>query len=701
MPPSQRIDSLIARTAVEVLADLPEGEGLHKDTVWERIKQRHPSVEDDWATQGRAASGPVIFLQWRSSGMVNAGWLRKDGNGTWYVTGAGRAALRSHPDPDSWLAELHRRYQTWHGNRSSFELAESLLSALPEGTWVQADELASRVNVPADLLAQRLYATRPEGWHRVLDANGTPPAEAHLTEDERRLVEALLEADGTTGPGGQAPRHRRLTEADLAQHLTDTNAEADTDDTPNRRAWLVRGSSVQGENLVRSLWLPEGVCSLPASRLREVPAGSAREEIAPAVDEGYAHAGSAERDKLTREYHAFLTRMRTGDIVLTNDGADVYIGVIDGPPGYTASSGGKANLQRTVAWHNTGDPLDYVEDLPEAAANRLTNPDATVIDLTEFLGDLEKQLGEEPEQPVTERDFVLPDADTELAEALLFDQGWLQECVDLLRDRPQLIFYGPPGTGKTYVAQELAKHLTGGKPENTQLVQFHPAYSYEDFFEGYRPRQDPDGHGMSFELTPGPLRTLADAARKHPGEPFVLIIDEINRGNLAKIFGELYFLLEYRSKSVNLLYGSDQGDGFTLPKNIVVLATMNTADRSIALVDAAMRRRFWFMELHPSTWPTDALLARWLARHGLPDDAARLLAELNNRITDRDFRIGPSYLMRESVHTHPRGLERVWRHQILPLLEEHHYGDGLDIEELYGLAALRRYLGLNDSTAPA
>lgn len=92
---------------------------------------------------------------------------------------------------------------------------------------------------------------------------------------------------------------------------------------------------------------------------------------------------------------------------------------------------------------------------PKRAANRLTNPDAVLIDLTEFVGDLEGWLGE----------------------VLLLDQDWLQECVDLLRDRPQLIFCGPPGTGKAYVAQELAKHLTGGKPENTQLVQFHPSYS--------------------------------------------------------------------------------------------------------------------------------------------------------------------------------------------------------------------------------
>jgi 5-methylcytosine-specific restriction protein B len=185
---------------------------------------------------------------------------------------------------------------------------------------------------------------------------------------------------------------------------------------------------------------------------------------------------------------------------------------------------------------------------------------------------------------------------------------------------------------------------------------------------------------VAFTLKPGPLRRLVDAAREHREEPHVLIIDEINRGNLAKIFGELYFLLEYRGEAIDLLYSSDAETGadqaFTLPKNLIILGTMNTADRSIALVDAAMRRRFSFVELHPSVAPTSLVLRGWLEREGLPDEAARLLDELNARIEDHDFKIGPSYLMRPSIYASAGGFERVWRTQILPLLEEHHYGDG-------------------------
>ncbi|SCC63811.1 MULTISPECIES: McrB family protein [Rhodococcus] len=139
---------------------------------------------------------------------------------------------------------------------------------------------------------------------------------------------------------------------------------------------------------------------------------------------------------------------------------------------------------------------------------------------------------------------------------------------DLLRDRPQLIFYGPPGTGKTYIAKTLARHLAG--PDNVTIVQFHPAYSYEDFFEGFRPTPRSDGQ-VGFELKPGPMRRLTDRARKHPDQLFVLVVDEINRGNLAKIFGELYFLLEYRDEAIDLMYSTDKVESFTLPRNVVII----------------------------------------------------------------------------------------------------------------------------------
>ena len=164
---------------------------------------------------------------------------------------------------------------------------------------------------------------------------------------------------------------------------------------------------------------------------------------------------------------------------------------------------------------------------------------------------------------------------------------------------------------------------------------------------------------------------MVTQATEHPEKPYFLIIDEINRANLAKVFGELYFLLEYRDSGVELLY-SDEAD-FTLPANVYIVGTMNTADRSIALIDAAMRRRFAFIALHPDEEPTASILPRWLNKKALPPTATALLARLNDEIGDRDFKIGPSYFMKDRVQS-KASLERVWRSSIVPLLEEHHYG---------------------------
>ena len=174
------------------------------------------------------------------------------------------------------------------------------------------------------------------------------------------------------------------------------------------------------------------------------------------------------------------------------------------------------------------------------------------------------------------------------------------------------------------------------------------------------------------------------------GRAYVLIIDEMNRGNLAKVFGELYFLLEYRHETVRLQYRP--GEPFRLPLNLFVIGTMNTADRSIALVDAAIRRRFPFYELHPGQEPVKSVLARFVRDRGIADDRVQLLHALNEAIgiDGRDLHIGPSYLMRKEVGD-DGGLERVWRFDILPLLEEHFYGqcDSHQVRSLYGLDALR------------
>ena len=270
----------------------------------------------------------------------------------------------------------------------------------------------------------------------------------------------------------------------------------------------------------------------------------------------------------------------------------------------------------------------------------------------------------------------------ELSDELLIDADHLRRIQRLLDDKRQVILQGPPGTGKTYVAQKLAACLAG-TPERVRLVQFHPSYAYEDFVQGFRPMLVNERPG--FELRDGPLLDMAKRAREDPGGKHFLVIDEINRGNLAKVFGELYFLLEYRDREMQLQYSDTQ---FALPENLYVIGTMNTADRSIALVDLALRRRFHFVEFHPGKPPVEGLLRRWLERN-VPRMVwvADVVERANRELNDRQAAIGPSYFMKDGLDEEMVAL--IWEHNVLPYIEEHLYGEHERLAA-FELDALRR-----------
>jgi 5-methylcytosine-specific restriction protein B len=200
---------------------------------------------------------------------------------------------------------------------------------------------------------------------------------------------------------------------------------------------------------------------------------------------------------------------------------------------------------------------------------------------------------------------------------------------------------------------------------------------------------------LRYELVQGPLALLAERAAASPGLPHVLIIDEINRANLPRVFGELLFLLEYRDEAVKTLYRPEEA--FELPKNLYFIGTMNTADRSIALVDAALRRRFHFIPFFPNESPIAGLLARWLERHDpshayVADLVDMVNQELRERLGGPHLQIGPSHFMVNDLDM--AKLERVWNYSIFPFIEEQLFGEWSEIEEYRFKAVWSRFEAL-------
>jgi hypothetical protein len=239
------------------------------------------------------------------------------------------------------------------------------------------------------------------------------------------------------------------------------------------------------------------------------------------------------------------------------------------------------------------------------------------------------------------------------------------------------IFYGPPGTGKTYIVRKKSAEICGKsrddylylvKQGRIAFITFHQSYAYEDFVEGIRPVTD-DGK-VTYEIRWGIFREMCERAEGDPDNNYVLVIDEINRANISKVFGELITLLEPDKRlgqvneiRVTLPYS---GDTFGVPKNLYLIGTMNTADRSIALLDTALRRRFEFVEMMPEP-------------DILPNVAgvvlAAMLRSLNQRVEtlyDRDHTIGHAFFMHvDSLDE----LDAVFRRKVIPLLQEYFYED--------------------------
>jgi 5-methylcytosine-specific restriction protein B len=288
----------------------------------------------------------------------------------------------------------------------------------------------------------------------------------------------------------------------------------------------------------------------------------------------------------------------------------------------------------------------------------------------------------------------------------------LPEIHSGLQRRGQVVLYGPPGTGKTYAARRFAvwwllsragapeaswilgdrsalaerEHIlstarAGGDVPQLSMITFHPSYSYEDFVEGYKPRPTDGRGGLELELRDGIFKRICRAAASDP-RPYLLLIDEINRGNVPKIFGELITLLELDKRGVVRVLLPYSGQPFSIPPNVFIVGTMNTADRSIRLLDAALRRRFAFIELLP-----DPEVLQGAAVDRLALDA--FLLELNQRIlkyVGREKQIGHSFFLDREGKPITRSEDFVahFLSEVLPILQEYAFEDYALLGQLLG-----------------
>lgn len=370
----------------------------------------------------------------------------------------------------------------------------------------------------------------------------------------------------------------------------------------------------------------------------------------------------------------FANEIKVGDVIFVKKGMHKIIGkgIVTSDYIYDTSRSTYKHI-RKVDWQNKGEWEHPGQAVMKTLTNISAYPDYVQKLLALFAEDISEEVSEQKEikYPLYSKDDFLNE--------VYMDEDTYNTLTELLEAKYNVILQGAPGVGKTFAAKRLAYSIMGQKDTSrVAMVQFHQSYSYEDFIQGYRPSKD------GFELENGTFYKFCKEAEEDNERPYFFIIDEINRGNLSKILGELMMLIEKdkRGEKIKLLYSNEW---FTVPQNVRIIGMMNTADRSLALMDYALRRRFAFFDFAPA-FPSEGF-KNYLAEKNSPKLESLITAveSLNNTISADEslgdgFRIGHSYFCTDGEIT-GEWLKSVVEYEVIPLIKEYWFDEPTKVRD--------------------